>query len=853
VQRYGTVRFASKANHVPDNDDDISSIKEARVVAFEPGDFNNIIQETISDDIGNYYFKEIESDKVGLYCELKYQDPTEIVECTIRNYYNWDPDAKIKLSEIEQPIVVIFPHPVILQGGLHGGVKSWEYIGEWKSALEPGKLRDCDYTQPTFMTFKVPSHKDAKPGGGAWGPEGYNHNLPFNVKWYDINGIRLRDWITGKIHIELKKHIGEGYELPAMNIICHSMGGIITRGFCAQCKEEWKDIYKVVSLDGVHGGTIWARYWPNSYNGLGDLTALGEIKMNGYYRGDNYEDIGWNKYRKIVGNDNDWLLFSCTQTFFWDDLVDPDSSALGFGRKKKKIPFTPFYTSSGQAPITIVQGKQCTVHNIGHSGIQEDDKKIEQIVEFLTTGIIPQSKERNRLNHNNPTMDYTYYEIEKSCVSGTSTGDDIYVDSNGILDVKLLLTGEGVSFDYTGPSGTLVPPDVVWKQVGEETYLITFTVATPPIAETNLTLIAGPDSDAEMMASIGFPNKRYALIWGDETSYSIGSTVNVHASLYEENGSIIIGSNGIAKAEIRLPDETASMLDMFDDGLHNDGAANDGEYGNEFNNTIMSGRYDLLGYLTTEVDAGEYVERSSGDLFVIDPDGAYLTGTISETAVDEDSNLLFEAVEFSIELDIQQAGTYIVQGELRNQDDELITFLRNQIEATGAGTEDIILKVTASELWRNGEDGPWKLQEVVLSDQVSVLKLNGPLSTYYTTSYQLSDFELPAHPVVDLIAPWFGYADGGNKVFIVGSNLDFANKVLIDGQVTSFQSLGPGSIQVTVPPIINSKSVSNNKGNKINPLPIGEIVVDVQIETPWTNVVVNNGFTYLMMYRSQDK
>ncbi len=72
------------------------------------------------------------------------------------------------------------------------------------------------------------------------------------------------------------------------------------------------------------------------------------------------------------------------------------------------------------------------------------------------------------------------------------------------------------------------------------------------------------------------------------SSISPGGSILINASLFNGNTPII---NGNVSATIIRPNNNKNIIALFDDGLHNDGAANDGRYANTYTNTSQAGTY----------------------------------------------------------------------------------------------------------------------------------------------------------------------------------------------------------------------------------------------------------------------
>ncbi|GEM_PF-2264682 len=76
-------------------------------------------------------------------------------------------------------------------------------------------------------------------------------------------------------------------------------------------------------------------------------------------------------------------------------------------------------------------------------------------------------------------------------------------------------------------------------------------------------------------------------------------------------------SNAVIKATIQSPDKKTYTLDLYDDGFHGDGSANDGVYGNFFTETKVDGSYELSIDINGKTTKGDNFTRKKTRSFLI--------------------------------------------------------------------------------------------------------------------------------------------------------------------------------------------------------------------------------------------
>ncbi len=104
-----------------------------------------------------------------------------------------------------------------------------------------------------------------------------------------------------------------------------------------------------------------------------------------------------------------------------------------------------------------------------------------------------------------------------------------------------------------------------------------------------------------------------------------GDAVPVVATLLDRNGALpgagFFGVSGVIPAVIQKPGG-ADALFLWDDGEHNDGAADDGVYGNTYSKTNFGGTYNvrMLAFLEDPLEPGQVLTREwNGSLWINGP------------------------------------------------------------------------------------------------------------------------------------------------------------------------------------------------------------------------------------------
>jgi hypothetical protein len=102
------------------------------------------------------------------------------------------------------------------------------------------------------------------------------------------------------------------------------------------------------------------------------------------------------------------------------------------------------------------------------------------------------------------------------------------------------------------------------------------------------TALSVPDTGTVYFGMVSLQSPISLSVWTDQYCHEINDSVVIRASL-KRDALAITGANVISHLE--KPDHSIEDLILFDDGLHNDGYANDGIYANHFINTSIESLY----------------------------------------------------------------------------------------------------------------------------------------------------------------------------------------------------------------------------------------------------------------------
>ena len=168
------------------------------------------------------------------------------------------------------------------------------------------------------------------------------------------------------------------------------------------------------------------------------------------------------------------------------------------------------------------------------------------------------------------------------------------------VDYAINWQGSTIELVLIDPNGVQITPDVAAAN-SRITYQATptfaiYTVENPTAGEwqmqaTGTNIPAGGES---FNLTVSATSDFFTNLLPFDASYTIGDTIRIGIRAQEKTGdtfSPVLGATTSAK--IIRPDGKIDTLNLFDDGSHSDGAANDGVYANNYRSVDKQGTYLL--------------------------------------------------------------------------------------------------------------------------------------------------------------------------------------------------------------------------------------------------------------------
>ena len=194
-----------------------------------------------------------------------------------------------------------------------------------------------------------------------------------------------------------------------------------------------------------------------------------------------------------------------------------------------------------------------------------------------------------------------YGEKVVKAVSGTvgePTVPNVYVDTTmGAMTVSFSWKGNPLNLTLTQPNGNVIDsstnnPNI--KFTTGATYAF-YTIRVPQPGQWTMNISGAVGDKYELFAST--TDATILTVNADKDKYISGDPIKITASIEDSVSAAPTTPEYIHGATMQVtvedPALTQFAFDLYDDGLHNDGAADDGIYANAFAETALGGSYNF--------------------------------------------------------------------------------------------------------------------------------------------------------------------------------------------------------------------------------------------------------------------
>ena len=226
----------------------------------------------------------------------------------------------------------------------------------------------------------------------------------------------------------------------------------------------------------------------------------------------------------------------------------------------------------------------------------------------------------------------------------------------------------------------------------------------------------------------------------EKSQGTLGENISIAAYLYDINNNDfmsptpIIDDQLIINAKVIYSNGNEELIQLYDDGNHLDGNANDGFYA--ANNLELSQVGIIKVYLTaTRENNWQLQSYVPTEVNVINVNESTLNGNYSENIIDNNSDGLQDVLDINVDVNIKSLGTYNITYFLTDKDGTDIYNASKSFEAESIGNISINLPVAGSILYESSHQGPYNLRTVILEKYIdgNLVKFDEVTNAYTTT------------------------------------------------------------------------------------------------------------------------
>ncbi|MGE5398626.1 MAG: copper amine oxidase N-terminal domain-containing protein [Chitinophagales bacterium] len=333
--------------------------------------------------------------------------------------------------------------------------------------------------------------------------------------------------------------------------------------------------------------------------------------------------------------------------------------------------------------------------------------------------------------------------IKDSIKQGETQEKELLLDSREMLRVTVLWDSGQLAVSLFDPDG---------KEISPESPDVSTEIRVPGIEYILFNVKPGTyklrvvcteaQGKIEWGAMIEQKSNIKLLVKPDKGVYKKGDKIGLKGRVLDGNKPVC-GSK-IEAVLMAFSGGGKSTVQLFDDGLHQDGLKDDGLYANEIL-VSEAGRYDLLTTAAGITPSGiEYAKDCFGEISVSSGTASF-NGGIKDQAVDLDKDGVLDTIRVKIGIDVKAAGEYEISGGLFKND---LIGHENSRAKLKPGKNEISLDFGVDEYVMECFPARFQLKNVFLHDindleQDIFASMDEMSKTYTTKKYTASMFQRP--------------------------------------------------------------------------------------------------------------
>lgn len=682
----------------------------------------------------------------------------------------------MELTPIEQVSLPPMPTPentpVVLVRG-RGDDVAWE-DGENESwatlrttLVSQGITNVWDCNEPDADAGHIPSFPIYK---------GQGHVID-GTKGIQDNGWRLEYFVRQKTK-QFKRD--NGYYPSSVNIVAHSMGGLITRRALIDdkisCFADDEGKWVTVKVDKVIMlGT------PNAGSRLADAAVLNGVPVPGWpwdwaSTRDLKTDYMRNKFNAVYkwptgvqlylaggtgGVDSQsgdlfwgWTYLGAHPLLFGDEKVS-DGAVTWPSVAGKYIERTlPFMNLKEVTSVSLHPKVPPAAFYLDHYQIQSSQFVADWVVSAIKGAISGNSlhslagaKEQTSALFSDASLTMQKIASSNSTVMpGDLCHISVISDAATKLVFQFLSTPTGVESRLQTPSGALIDstssndnPTIQYEACVRDSnsVIMTYSISSPEAGLWTAFLDGNSISNQAKWSFVAYGDSYVSVVPQTDALFNKGQDGVVSVSLTDLSLSPATPiENATIFATITFPDGTITNVALHDDGNSRDSLPSDGVYATVLANVQQAGDYAILYSAIATNSQTKALQRVSSGTFSVSSENASLWGDPAYETLDIDGDGNGDLLKVMCWVNPSVAGDYILSGDLVNAAGSRFG-KSSQFSADGSGPMGASLMFDLSEIRAAGGDGNYHIEKLQLFE-VSSNRVAWLAAYHGTSSIQLA-------------------------------------------------------------------------------------------------------------------
>ena len=151
---------------------------------------------------------------------------------------------------------------------------------------------------------------------------------------------------------------------------------------------------------------------------------------------------------------------------------------------------------------------------------------------------------------------------------------------------------------------------------------------------------------------------------------------------------------------------------LYNNGLHEDGDAAGGLYGNVFASSDKIGTYTVTITVTGTSSLGNDFEHKTSLSFIITARGIDFDGDLMDTAIDTNGSCFYKILQFKIPVNVLDPSDYLLTATMEDTTGDRMKLLATGSVGLPPGPNSLVLEITTEEIVTHGIDLPYHLTNI---------------------------------------------------------------------------------------------------------------------------------------------